>query len=554
MQEDSVRKEAASVYKMQKYKERVSKKYRVGPPKNFSGLFQEKRSIFDEIHIRDEVEKNKRPSLPKLSDIPSSRAFLWNYKKDQDYTKYRPSAREGATLTCIDYKIYLFGGSSFKTFSDLMTYDLRKEVWVKAKESEEFLGRSFHSAFANKKNLVVFGGQKSFNDQTKSRDNLNDLRSFNPETKEWSIIRNSGDFVDPRSCHASFSSGGKFFFIYGGYLNGDKISNEMFALDLSTFKWQQVQVEPELPGRVYHAAVSVFKDGSSLRGIYDPIEESNTSSPMNIGIQLKPQPIAQGIYIFGGLNELSQATDELRFVNFTGKKPLIQALVETTGIKPSPRYLHTLNYHSGLAYLIVYGGRNDDIFSKNNQENCFNDIHLLSLSTLGWSEVLFLNKIPRNPRAGHASLVIGTRLFIFGGSNFQENFVETVFDMIELSSDQAKDAAKRESLRLKEEEEFMRRNKGKMGSMIMRERYPYGKVSSKEISIYPTGIERKPTKDLAMLPMPILNHHLNVEEAPQDSKMRDKLKKALSFAKITDKVAMILKKNLRLPSIGEVVV
>ncbi len=63
---------------------------------------------------------------------------------------------------------------------------------------------------------------------------------------------------------------------------------------------------------------------------------------------------------------------------------------DCTGLAPSERYSHSMNYYSDLNIIIIYGGRNDHL--NRNAINSFvlNDIFTLNLETLTWVHVELL--------------------------------------------------------------------------------------------------------------------------------------------------------------------
>lgn len=68
---------------------------------------------------------------------------------------------------------------------------------------------------------------------------------------------------------------------------------------------------------------------------------------------------------------------------------------------------------SELSILIIYGGR-DTINFKTNKY--FEDINVLNLVTMTWSEVQMKGTIPIE-RVGHCAFVEKKKLLIFGGVN-----------------------------------------------------------------------------------------------------------------------------------------
>lgn len=85
-----------------------------------------------------------------------------------------------------------------------------------------------------------------------------------------------------------------------------------------------------------------------------------------------------------------------------GKKPCEWIKPEINGNPPSARYLHTMNFYEEGNFLIIYGGRNDNI-----ESSALNDIFLLELQKLEWIKVIVYSDsfIEVKSRCGHSSIV-----------------------------------------------------------------------------------------------------------------------------------------------------
>jgi hypothetical protein len=85
-----------------------------------------------------------------------------------------------------------------------------------------------------------------------------------------------------------------------------------------------------------------------------------------------------------------------------GKKPFDWIKPQIYGNPPSPRYLHSMNFYEEGNFLIIYGGRNDNI-----ESSALNDIYLLELQKLEWIKVIVYSdaNIDVYNRCGHSSIV-----------------------------------------------------------------------------------------------------------------------------------------------------
>jgi len=89
---------------------------------------------------------------------------------------------------------------------------------------------------------------------------------------------------------------------------------------------------------------------------------------------------------------------------------------QTQGRPPIERYLHTMVHCKNLNMLVVYGGRNDHIYSQT-MSPVLEDFYTLQLDTLTWVSVASYG-IAKSPRYSHVSAAVGTSMIIFGGINF----------------------------------------------------------------------------------------------------------------------------------------
>uniref|UniRef100_A0A0V0IFY9 Putative acyl-CoA-binding domain-containing protein 4-like n=1 Tax=Solanum chacoense TaxID=4108 RepID=A0A0V0IFY9_SOLCH len=90
--------------------------------------------------------------------------------------------------------------------------------------------------------------------------------------------------------------------------------------------------------------------------------------------------------------------------------------VETTQTSPAPRFDHTAALHADR-YLLILGGCSHSIF--------FNDLHVLDLETMEWSQPQLQGDLV-SPRAGHAGVTIGDNWYIVGGGDNKSGVPETL--------------------------------------------------------------------------------------------------------------------------------
>ena len=87
-----------------------------------------------------------------------------------------------------------------------------------------------------------------------------------------------------------------------------------------------------------------------------------------------------------------------------------------------------MSYNDLLQFIVIYGGKNDD----NTKEGFLNDIYIFDLKGNNWANVE-IKGYPLPGRCGHSAACVETRLFIFGGCNY-DGFVKSELVVLELES------------------------------------------------------------------------------------------------------------------------
>ncbi|KAL7109292.1 hypothetical protein ACP275_06G166700 [Erythranthe tilingii] len=90
--------------------------------------------------------------------------------------------------------------------------------------------------------------------------------------------------------------------------------------------------------------------------------------------------------------------------------------IETTQTPPAPRFDHIAALHAER-YLFIFGGCSHSVF--------FNDIHVLDLETMEWSQPQMQGDLV-NARAGHAGVVVDGNWFVVGGGDNKSGALETI--------------------------------------------------------------------------------------------------------------------------------
>lgn len=102
--------------------------------------------------------------------------------------------------------------------------------------------------------------------------------------------------------------------------------------------------------------------------------------------------------------------------------------MQPKGKPPCPRYGSSLVYVQSLESVFLYGGRNNMIDQK--QKGFFNDMYVYRVYSNEWMECTCINS-EQIPRANHCTFLKDTKLFLFGGLNY-EGYCSSQMEIIEL--------------------------------------------------------------------------------------------------------------------------
>jgi hypothetical protein len=97
-----------------------------------------------------------------------------------------------------------------------------------------------------KSSLLIFGGESNFNETIKQRECQSDVYLYDIFSKKQSKPRCSGEIPEARTQFASFIID-KYLGIHGGINSKNTYLNELFIMDLTSFKWQQVNYLISIP-------------------------------------------------------------------------------------------------------------------------------------------------------------------------------------------------------------------------------------------------------------------------------------------------------------------
>ncbi|KAL5569474.1 hypothetical protein UlMin_026049 [Ulmus minor] len=149
------------------------------------------------------------------------------------------------------------------------------------------------------------------------------------------------------------------------------------------------------------------------------IMETSGKAPVPRGGQ-STTLVGSRLIVFGGEDRSRRLLND---VNVLDLETMTWDVLETTQTPPAPRFDHTAAVH-GDRYLLIFGGCSHASF--------FNDLHVLDLQSMEWSQPQTLGDLV-TPRAGHAGITIDENWYIVGGGDNSNGCPETlVLDMSKL--------------------------------------------------------------------------------------------------------------------------
>lgn len=380
-----------------------------------------KQKSFSEILS---FEQNSLRNIFKFRYNKNSLAHLYSRLNAsfQYCGKNFPQSREQFTLISNGKNIiYLIGGiCCVNECNEIWKYDLNSLTWEKIKSNNLTKSRHGHSAILKNdfSKIYIYGGVSKFdiwkNNITKGgEENFGNLEVFDLDKKEWFCPTKSKFHPTYRKNHTCELIGNDLVIMLG-ISKENEVLNDAHVINiscpyLSNERWEEVFISrdcirPRLYGHTSALVIDdeiLYKKKCSIYHIPNEYKQKSKDKIKNVGI-----------YIFGGKNKFvggSLSNDIYLF--HIGQTPCWWEKIENVkGIKPSPRYLHSMSYYKPGNFLIIHGGKN--IYS-------LNDTFLFDLTNYQWSKIL-LTGIEQDsilPRNGHQSVICGNQLIIFGGVN-----------------------------------------------------------------------------------------------------------------------------------------
>ena len=413
-----------------------------------------------------------------------------------------PNARIEATFTPYLNNIFLFGGLQSNDVSDLWILHIRDKLytWKKITFEKEikFNQRYGHTTVLFNDCLYIYGGRFNLK---KLKYPLEDILVYHINTNhmkigtfknERSILSRKYIYIPPRRNHIAHVIGWNMI-VHGGIdnskeniqnnyqeyymdeannhykktLDNSKINEnntninhnnfilgDFMALDLITFKWMKLENIvfkkksskklyhfKGLP-RVYHSSCLVLTTEHIIKGnkinIYknDLIDDEDENALLQNGVLETKQNFDikyEGIYMFGGLDETFKETNNL-YILHCFRNPLVLFEPKISGIPPSPRQMATMNFNKILNYITLYGGKSIN--------QVFGDLFVLDIMNFQWINVNLFGGSIKKGITGHCSSIINDKLFIFGGCDENNKYINAKILCVDLDLFKNKKLAK----------------------------------------------------------------------------------------------------------------
>nr|XP_046253106.1 host cell factor 1b isoform X2 [Scatophagus argus] len=305
--------------------------------------------------------------------------------------------------------------------------------------------RHGHRAVTIKELMVVFGGG--------NEGIVDELHVYNTATNQWFIPAVRGD-VPPGCAAYGFVCDGTRLLVFGGMVEYGKYSNDLYELQASRWEWKRLKAKnpkngpPPCP-RLGHSFSLISSSCYLFGGLANDSEDPKNNIPRYLNdlycLELRPGsgvvgweiPLTSGqppppreshtaavssgrganrLIIYGGMSGCRLGDLwVLDIDSLTWSKPALG------GAAPLPRSLHSATTINNKMY--VFGGWvplvMDDVKVATHEKEwkCTNTLACLNLDTMCWETVLMDSleeNIPR-ARAGHCSVAINSRLYIWSG-------------------------------------------------------------------------------------------------------------------------------------------
>ena len=378
------------------------------------------------VDLTEDKDKDKKDfsSLPNLSQNHKKSGKLKLFAYYRYPYKNFPEGREQFSifLKNNNNKLYICGGLTVSiTGMIVWCLDLEKLEWSKLVQKESTHNRFGHTATVYQNKIYFFGGrtknENGFSYQGFEIFSINEGIYYNPNINKTNIppLRRNhiAELINEQ------------IFIHGGITENNEILNDCYLLNISPLKWYKANISRMTPGpKLYGHTSSLVIPRQHLLNHKLSIYAYPDIEVVNCRIKQK------GLYIFGGKSKEEGGISNKLWILILGQKVLEWGLLETKGKPPRPRYNHSMSFYERGNFLIIHGGRNDNM-----SETCaFDDTFVFDLEFLEWYSVELyshLSQFKILSRCGHQSVIYCNKLIILGGMN-NSNYIGSSLFIVNL--------------------------------------------------------------------------------------------------------------------------
>ena len=352
---------------------------------------------------------------------------LWIYYENQNSWEKlisqnnEPSPRIYSSITYDKQsnKIYLYGGidENQTIKDDFWVFDLNNKTWQEISVSNS-INLSLYGCVLMSDgvgNIILFGG--------KSDNSINNLTyRYSISQNKWFVI--NGDTSPQASYNQTkvYNAITNSFYVFGGNLGNDIMSNNLWKFDLMTFKWSLESDDENIPATELTAGyernnILYFFGGKRENALTEAVYKYNltlkqwtTSELSGIGNTVSSSVFGykdDKFLIWGGRNEYGNITDKDLIYDLTDNTYHIKEEI-TSIYKPASAYdnIHK-NYY-------LFGGYFNGSFN--------NNLWKYSIESNTWTRIE--TTLAPSPREG-AALTYSEEensLYLFGGRNDTNNY------------------------------------------------------------------------------------------------------------------------------------
>jgi len=257
---------------------------------------------------------------------------------------------------------------------------------------------------------------------------LDDLHQLDLEGNLWTQPKATSEKPAGRFGHSGVAHGDSVYY-FGGHSRGQATFNfEQGAAPSSIFtdkKRGKREADTEAVDEVvvFNTTVSGWTELET--------EGTPPCARYKHGACLVPERRgAARMFIFGGQDEEGSALNDQYVLNLSPDAPKKWSVLETAGIRPSPRYGHSATLLPAQRKVIVLGGTDgkhidaasvmDAEFPSHKTTKSLHPMHchVLDIDTMAWSTVDCKNAqtgAEPSPRCYHSATLLGKNLFVTGG-------------------------------------------------------------------------------------------------------------------------------------------